>query len=205
MKYDQLADAKTLENVTKNLTNKEYEVFVVDTKQEALEKIKTLIPAAASVMNGASVTLEQIGFVEYLKSGAHDWNNLHLEILAEKDRAKASHLRKLATLSDYYLGSVHAMAENGEFIIASNTGSQLPHIVFNSPNLIFVIGTQKIVPDLNEAMKRLEEYVLPLEDKHMKEKYGAGSMISKVVLFKQENAYMGRKVRIILVKEKLGF
>jgi hypothetical protein len=114
-------------------------------------------------------------------------------------------LRKQAVLSDYYLGSVHALAETGEFIIASNSGSQLPHIVFTSPNLIFVVGTQKIVPTLADAMKRLEEHVIPLEDKHMMVAYGAHTMDSKIVIFKHENPMMGRKVRMILVNEKLGF
>lgn len=205
MRYTALADPKTVELVTKNLIDRGYEVINVKDRVEALEKIKSIIPAGASVINGSSVTLEEIGFVEYLKSGKHGWKNLHGEILAESDRTKQSILRKQATLSDYYLGSVHGLAENGEFVIASNTGSQLPHIVFNSANLIFVVGAQKIVPTLDDALKRIEEYVYPLEDKHMKDKYGVGSMVSKIVIFKHENPFLGRKIRFILVNEKLGF
>ena len=156
-------------------------------------------------MNGSSVTLEQIGFVDYLKSGTHPWNNLHTGILAEKDPAKQGELRKQAVLSDYYLGSVHALSETGEFIIASNSGSQLPHIVFTSPNIIFVVSTQKIVPSLADGIKRLEEYVVPLEDKHMQELYGVGTAISKMVIFKREKPGSGRTVKMILVEEKLGF
>ena len=97
------------------------------------------------------------------------------------------------------------MTEIGEFIIASNTGSQLPHIVFTSPNLIFVVSTKKIVPTFSEAIKRLEDYVVPLEDKHMMEKYGVGTTANKIVVFKGENPKLGRKVRMILVEENLGF
>ena len=89
--------------------------------------------------------------------------------------------------------------------IASNTGSQLPHIVFTSPNLIFVVSTKKIVPTLADAMNRLMEYVVPLEDKHMKEKYGVGTTPNKIVTFNGENPMLGRKVRMILVDEDLGF
>ncbi len=173
----------TLERVTAALSGNGVEAIVVESGIQALEKIKELIPAGATVMNGASITLEQIGFVEYLKSGNHGWKNLHAAIVAEQDPTKQAALRKQTTLSDYYLGSVHALSETGEFVIGSNSGSQLPHIVFSSPNLIFVVGIQKIVPTLSEAMKRLEEYVVPLENKHMQEKYGVNTMLAKIVIF----------------------
>jgi L-lactate utilization protein LutC len=205
MEYNTLATKEVAQKVMEMLGTRNVEAFLVENGQEALEKIKELIPKGASVMNGASVTLEQIGFVDYLKEGTHGWNNLHEAILVEKDLAKQAVLRKQAVLSDYYLGSVHALAETGEFVIASNTGSQLPHIVFTSPNLIFVVSTKKIVPTLAEAIKRLEVHVLPLEDKHMQEKYGFGTAENKVVIFKNENKMMGRKVRMILVNEDLGF
>ena len=156
-------------------------------------------------MNGSSVTLEQIGFVDYLKFGTHGWNNLHEGIVAEQAPVKQSALRKQAVLSDYYLGSIQALTEDGEFIVASNTGSQLPHIVFTSPNLIFVVSTKKIVPTFSEAMKRLEDYIIPLEEKHMIEKYGVGTAANKIIFFKGENPKLGRKVRMILVEENLGF
>ena len=205
MNYELIPPKEIVEKTAAALKERDVETLVVDTKEQALEKIKEFIPKGASVMNGSSTTLEQIGFVDYLKSGAHGWNNLHEAILAEKDPVKQSELRKQATLSDYYLGSVNALAQTGEFIVASNSGSQLPHIVFTSLNLIFVVGTQKIVPTLADAMRRLEDYVVPLEDQHMKKLYGIGTILSKIVIFKHENPMMGRKVKMILVQEKLGF
>ncbi len=205
MDYETLAGRETIEKTAAALRERNVEALIVDTKEQALEKIKELIPEGASVMNGSSVTLEQIGFVEYLKTGKHGWDNLHEEILAEKDLAKQALLRKQSVLSDYYLGSVHAVAQTGEFVIASNSGSQLPHIVFTSPNLIFVVGTQKLMPDLGTALLRVRGYVLPLEDKRMKEAGMKGSAISKLLIFNREPAFMGRTVHIIFVNEKLGF
>ena len=140
-----------------------------------------------------------------MKSGNHGWKNLHKEVLAEKDPAKQAILRKQAALSDYYLGSVHAVAETGQLVIASNSGSQLPHIVFTSPNLVFVVGMQKLAPNLDVALSRVREYVLPLEDKRMKDVGMGGSAISKLLIFEQEPVFMGRKVHVIFVNEKLGF
>jgi len=114
-------------------------------------------------------------------------------------------LRRQSVLSDYYLGSVHAVAQTGQLVIASNSGSQLPHIVFTSPNLIFVVGLQKLTPSLDAALSRVREYVLPLEDKRMKDVGMGGSAISKLLIFEREQAFMKRKVNIIFIKEKLGF
>jgi hypothetical protein len=205
MDYSQLAAQEAIEKTVEALKGKDYEVHVVESGAEALSKIKELIPQGASVMNGSSVTLETIGFVDHLKEGKHGWNNLHAGIVAEKDGAKQAQLRREALLSEYYLGSVHALMEDGEFIVASNTASQLSHVVFSSPNLIFVVGAQKIVPDVAEGMKRLREYVIPLEDQHMQQKYNVHTALNKEVIFHGESPLNKRKIRFILVNEKLGF
>lgn len=205
MQYNQLASNESIQATIVELARHNVEATVVDTKADALAKIKELIPAGMSVMNGSSTTLIEIGFMDYLKEGKHGWNNLHEAILAESDPAKQGQLRKESSLSDYYLGSVHALSETGEFVVASNTGSQLPHIVFTSPNLLFVVGAQKIVPTLSEAMKRLEEYVVPLESERSKKAYGVPTTLNKIVIFKGESPMMGRKVKLIIVKESLGF
>lgn len=205
MTYDTLATKEAMQRAMDALAARGVEAIVVQDRAAALAQVRALIPPGASVMNGSSRTLEEIGFVDYLKSGAHGWKNLHEEILAEKDAAKQAILRKQAVLSDYYLGSVHALAETGEMVIASNSGSQLPHIVFTSPNLIFVVGAQKITPDLNAALARVREYVLPLEDKRMKDAGYGGSAISKLLIFEREPAFLGRKVQVMFVHEKLGF
>src|SRR5579872_4290872 len=146
MNYETLATADAVAKTIAALKEHGMEGEYLQTRADALNRIKELIPAGASVMNGSSRTLVEIGYVDYLKSGTHPWNNLHAAILAEKDSAKQAQLRKQAVLSDFYLGSVHGLSETGEAVIASNTGSQLPHIVFTSPNIIFVVGAQKITP-----------------------------------------------------------
>lgn len=205
MDYTTLATEETLAKVTEALKARNFEPIVVATKEEALAKIKELIPQGASVMNGSSTTLQQIGFVDYLKGGAHGWNNLHAGILAETDPQKQQKLRREALLADYYLGSVHAMSEAGELVIASNSGSQLPHIVFSSPQVLFVVSTKKIAPTLADAEQRLHTHVIPLEDARMKSVNMGGTKLNKLFYFFGEPTYTGRKIRVILVKEDLGF
>lgn len=205
MDYTRIPDEQIIADTVSALQERNFNPIHVNTREEALAKIQELIPAGASVMNGSSRTLEQIGFVEYLKSGQHGWNNLHEEILKEQDPEKQKELRKHAVLSDYYLGSVHALARSGELVIASNSGSQLPHIVFTSPHVIFVVGVQKIVDSLDEARARLQEYVVPLENENSMQKWGGPTMLAKEVILHRENPMWGRTVHVILVHEVLGF
>ncbi|MEK7552282.1 MAG: LUD domain-containing protein [Patescibacteria group bacterium] len=204
-KYEKLADQKVITKTIEALKKKGLLAETVATKAEALARIKELIPKGASVMNGSSRTLEEIGFVDFLKAGKHGWNNLHEAVLKEKDPVKQAKLRKESVLSDFYLGSAHAVAQTGEIVIASNSGSQLPHLVFTSPNLILVVGTQKIASNLEKAITRLEDYVFPLEDARAKGLGWGGSFISKLLIINREFAQMGRKFHIILVSEKLGY
>ena len=205
MTHDTLAVNKSIEKTIGSLKERGHLPELVESRDAALSRIKELIPAGASVMNGSSRTLEEVGFIEYLKQEEHGWNNLHKGILAEKDPTKQAELRKQSVLSDYYLGSAHAITETGEIIVASNSGSQLPHLAFTSQNLILVVGTQKIVPTLDAAMRRLEEYVYPLEDARMREVGMGGSYVSKILVINKEQPFMGRKSHIIFVNEKLGF
>ncbi len=205
MNYETLASVQAVSKTIDALSQRGISAVLVQNREQALEKVKELIPAHSSVMNGSSRTLEEIGFVDYLQSGDHGWKNLHQEILAEKDPVKKAILRTQAVVSDYYIGSVHAISETGEFVIASNSGSQLPHIAFTSPNLIFVVGAQKLVPNLDAALMRVRDYVLPLEDTRMKDAGMGGSAISKLLIFEREPTFMKRSVHIVFVNEKLGF
>ncbi len=205
MEYTTLASEETVEKTMRALEKRGFRAKSVESGKDALEYINSTIPSGASVMNGSSVTLEEIGFVDHLKTGGHDWNNLHAAILTESDKEKRAQLRTYSVVSDYYLGSVHAITEDGEMVIASNTGSQQPHLVFTSPNLILVVSTKKIVPTLSDAFERLEKHVVPLEDDHMKKLYGFGTMRNKTLILHGESPMMKRTATVVLVNENLGF
>ena len=73
-------------------------------------------------------------------------------------------IRKLGGAPDYAAGSVHAVTEDGQVLIASNTGSQLGPYASGAGKVIWVVGAQKIVRDLNEGLRRIQEYTYPLEE-----------------------------------------
>lgn len=203
MNYSDLADQATIEKTLNGLKSRNVQAEFVQTAAEAVEAIKKLIPAGASVMTGSSTTLNQIGFTDLLKDGQHPWNNLKNAIVAETDAAKQGELRRQSSLAQYFLGSVHAVTSEGELLIASATGSQLGPYAFTADNVIWVVGAQKIVPTLDEAFKRVREYVFPLEDARMKATGAPGSVFGKWLIFERE--VMPRKIHLILVNEVLGF
>ncbi len=205
MGFDQLASAEVVQKTVEAVRARGVAAEAVDTKEQALARIMALIPPGAVVMTGGSLTLTQIGLDDVLISGKHPWRNFKNDLLAEKDPAKQSALRLQSTLVEYYLGGVNAISENGELVWASATGSQLPAFAFTSKNVIWVAGTQKIAPSLNEAMRRIREYVLPREDQRQRNLGNKnGSFIGRILIFERESAFLHRNLRLILVNEMVG-
>ena len=201
--WTQLADAQTLENTRAALERRGIHTELVDTRAEALERLTGMIPSGAEVMTGASRTLDEIGFTERLKLGQHGWKNLKAEILSEKDPQKQMELRKDSIFSEYFVGSVQAVTEDGEVVAASASGSQLAAYAFGARNIVWVVGTQKVVKGLDEAIKRVKERAFPLENERMKGLGYPGSMIGKILLF--ERVSLMQKANLIFVKDPLGF
>lgn len=204
MKYDSLASKDVIKRTMDALKARNINVELVDTKEDALGKIKKLIPLGKEVMTGNSTTLDQIGFTELLKSGKHPWKNLKGLILSEKDPARQMELRKKSAISEYFLASVNAVTENGEILKTNGTGSSITSEAYSSDNIIWIVGTQKIVPTLEEGFKRIREYCFPLEDKRMKSIGYQGTTIGKILVFERE-INENRKINLIFVNEKLGF
>lgn len=205
MEYTTLASKDVLDKTQAALEANGFRTMIAATKEEALAHVKSEIPQGASVMNGSSTTLNQIGFVDYLKSGEHGWHNTHEAILAETDPQKKAELRKSAINAEYYLGSAHAITEDGKIVVVSASGSQLPHLAFTSQHIVLVVSTHKIVTDLNAAFDRIEKHIIPLEDERMKSTGAAGTLWAKTLILNKEPAFMGRTFTVIFVEEVLGF
>lgn len=204
MNYTTLPSKETIQRTLAALNAHKITGHFVESKEEALELLKSLIPASADLMTGASATLEQIGFTALLKSGQHQWKNLKDEILKETDALKQAELRKRSILATYYVGSAHAVTETGEVLAASATGSQIAPYAYASDNVIWVMGAHKIVPTVNDGIRRIREYTYPLEDKRMKSVGYPGSVIGMILIFERPTL-PNRTVNLILVNQVLGF
>jgi hypothetical protein len=123
------------------------------------------------------------------------------ERLAKEGKSKES--RRLGAAPDYIVGSVHAVTEDGQAVISSATGSQLAGYASGAEHVIWVVGAQKIVPTLEEAFKRIQEYTFPLEDARARKAYGMGSGINKILIVARE--FKPKRISMVIVKEVLGF
>jgi hypothetical protein len=203
MDWNKMPDGLTIEKTIVGLRERNFNPTLVATRGEALEKLKLVIPAGAEVMTGSSTTLEEIGFIDFLINGKHPWRNWKDRILAEKDPEKQMDLRRASTTAEYFIGSVQAIAETGEVLGVDASGSRQGGYVFGAKNVIWVVGVNKIVPNLDMAFQRLREHVVPLEDARMKRTGAPGTFLGKMVVYEREG--QPHRISTILVKEKLGF
>src|SRR5437773_2531554 len=116
---------------------------------------------------------------------------------------QADEIRRLTSAPDVMLGSVHAVTEGGSLLTASFSGSQLGPYVSGAGRLILVVGTQKIVSDLEEGLRRINEYVFPLEDARAQAAYGVHSGVNKVLIINRE--LVSGRITVVFVDEVLGF
>jgi hypothetical protein len=177
-------------------------VLVAENGEEAKRLFFELVPDGAEVFLGASVTLEKLGIKEVIdQSGRFD--AIRPKMFAMNRETQGREIRKLGGAPDYAAGSVHAVTEDGHVLIASNTGSQLGAYASSAGKVIWVVGAQKLVKDLNEGLRRVNEYVLPLEEIHMQELYKVSTAVSKLLIVNRE--LRPDRITMIIVKEEIGF
>ena len=200
---DEQANEETIEETVENLEANGFDVAVVDSADEALETLQSHIPAGASVMNGHSTTLEEVGFAEYLTEGDHEWESLPDEIWSIDDDAERQAARRESQTADYFLGGINAISQTGELVAADRSGSRIGAYPFAASNVVIVSGVNKIVPTLEDALDRLESVAYPLENERAKEAYGVDSAIAKQLIFRQE-LEEGRTT-VVLVRDRFGY
>jgi hypothetical protein len=198
------ADDATIERTADALRAKGYAVHVVEDHESAKDLLVSLVPDGAEVGEGASKTLDQLGVTAELEeSGRFDAVRPRTRSMDRNDPAAMREARKVGVAPDYWLNSVHAVTEDGRLVIASNTGSQLGAIAFGAGQVIFAIGSQKIVRNLDEAMARIESHVLPLESQRMQGLHGIDSSIRKILIVNEE--FRAGRFTVVLIKEPIGF
>lgn len=177
-------------------------VFVPD-RAAALASVLGMLPEGALVAHGTSATLNEIGLVDALKSAGPRLRYGNPEWAAEPDMARRLRLRaKITAESDVFLGSVQTICETGEVVAADASGSRQAGYIFGPPKVIWVAGINKLVPTLEDGLRRLHEVALPQEDARVKRAGQPGSFVGKLVIYERERP--GR-IRLILVGEPLGF
>ena len=191
-RVDRVADALGRHNI---------EAIVVGTGAEARERVLGMLPEGAEVHWGTSRTLEEIGLTpELLAEGRYD--AIRPRYLQMDRATQAREIRKLAAAPDFMLGSVQAITDDGALVLVSYSGSQIGPYANGAGRVILVVGSQKIVADLDEGLRRAREHVLPYEDASLRKRIGVPTKLAKLlVIF--EDASPGR-VTVVLVREPVG-
>lgn len=200
--FNTLASEAQIERTVKSLEANNIHALVAENGAEARQKLLALLPATAEVFTSSSMTLNTLGIPEEIdQSGRYASVRAKLSQLDPATQSREA--QQLGATPEYMLGSVHAVTETGSVIIASMTGSQLAGYVSGAAHVIWVVGTQKIVPTLEAGLQRVAIYTLPLEDARALKAYGVHSHINKLLIIHKE--FLPGRVTLILVKENLGF
>jgi hypothetical protein len=184
------------------LEGRNFTVQIVDDLAQAKQAVLERIPKGADVFTATSVTLNEAGLTEELNDSGH-YNSARKRFTPLMQAGKILEAKQIGSASDYAVGSVHAITHDGQVLIATATGSQLPNFVYGANHVIWVVGAQKIVTDLNEAIDRIETHALPLENERAKKAYGQGSDIRKLLIYRNDRN--PDRVTIILVKQAVGY
>jgi len=154
-------------------------------------------------MTMTSVTLDALGISKEINESGN-YNPVRDKLYSMNRETQKKEMKTLGSSPEYVIGSVHAVTEDGKIMVVSATGSQLPAYVYGSNNVIFVVGTQKIVENIDQGMKRIYEHTLPLESERAKKAYGVpGSFVSKILIINKE--IDPNRINLIFVPEAIGF
>jgi len=196
------ADQVRVERAAGALEANGIEVIRATDAAEAKRIVLDLIPDGSQVYHGASESLEKSGIIHELEtSGRYD--AVRPRIWSMDRATQADEIRRLTSSPDVMLGSVHAVTETGSLLTASMGGSQLGPYVSGAGKVILVVGTQKIVTDLEEGLRRIDEHSFPLEDARAQAAYGVHSAVNKVLIINRE--ITPGRITVVFVDEVLGF
>jgi hypothetical protein len=195
------ASVADVDSLAANLRERNFEVVIVDSAAEVKGAVMQRIPEGAEVHSGKSKTLEDSGvFKELMESDRYDFIRRRT---MKMDRAtQGDEIRKLSAAPDVMLGSVQAVTRAGQLVVTSASGSQIGPYASGAGKLILVVGSQKIVPDLDTAFRRIQEYVFPWEDARLREQMGIGTAIARTLIIERD--FRPGRTTIILVKEPIG-
>ena len=190
-----------LQQVVSRLRERNIEAVVVDTGDDARKLVLERLPQGAEVHSGKSKTLQEAGILDLIQE-PNRYDALRPRYLKMDRQTQGREIRKLIAAPDYMLGSVNAVTEEGILVAASATASQLGPYAATAGKVIFVVGSQKIVPDLEAALRRIRDYVLPWEDAQVRQMIPTGSFVGKTLIVERE--WIAGRMAVILVRKPSG-
>ncbi len=199
--FEAPAPEETIQRVAEKIRERNIEAVIVDDGMAARRLVLERLPQGAEVHSGKSKTLQDAGILDVIQD-PDQYNALRPRYLKMDRQTQAREIRKLIAGPDFMLGSVNAVTESGILVIASATASQLGPYASTAGKVILVVGSQKIVPDLETALRRIREYALPWEDAQVRKTVPAGSFVGKILIVERE--WVAERMTVILVRKPIG-
>jgi L-lactate utilization protein LutB len=152
------------EKVVKALEKNNFQAYYVPNSAAAIEKVISLIPAAATVGVGGSATLKDIGIPQKLEKDGHEVYDHNKPGLTMEESMS---LRRKELLCDVFISGTNAITMDGQLVNTDGSGNRVAAMSFGPKKVIVVVGVNKIVSDLDAAMERIEMYAAPINNKRL--------------------------------------
>lgn len=149
---------KRIERTMRALEENQMGAYFVARKEQVVPKVQELLHAGDRVAAGGSMSLLESGVQEHLKCGRYDFLDRSTPGLS-KDEIRRIQLESFG--ADAYLCSVNAVTEKGELYLVDGNGNRTAAVIFGPTRVILVVGVNKIVSDLESAVRRVKETAAP--------------------------------------------
>ena len=151
---------RTMENLEKN----NIESYFVEDNSALIEKISEFLKEGDTVSVGGSMTLFETGVIEFLRNGKFNFLDRYEQGLNGNDIKDI--FRKTFSADAYFVSS-NAVTEKGELYNVDGTGNRVAAMIYGPDNVIVIVGVNKIVRDVQEAIERNKEYAAPANAKRL--------------------------------------
>lgn len=211
MNNKKIAYENLAENLIEKFNQRGIESYYVDNKEEALDMVKRLLTPGSTVSYGGSETLYEIGLIQYLRES--DYQLYDRDMAGSPEEKKE--ITKKAFLADYYLMSSNAITLDGELVNIDGNGNRVASLIYGPENVIIVAGMNKIAPDVETAVKRVQNVASPANTVRLGLKTPCAELgrcasclstdciCCQVVVTRKSR--IPNRIKVILVGEELGY
>ncbi len=153
-----------LSTLMRTLEKNNIEAFYAEDKKEALHKVECLLPEGGTVTHGGSVTLSQCGIIELLKQGKYNYLDRNVPGLS---REQVEEIYRKTFGADVYITSANAVTMDGVLYNVDGNSNRVASILYGPKEVIFVVGRNKIVDTLDQAVERVRSVAAPKNAKRL--------------------------------------
>ena len=199
---------RTIEALKKNNMNGYY----AKNRDEVIKLIEDIVAEGSKVAVGGSETLSELGVLEYLRSGRYDFLDRYKAGLTPEE---VTNIFKQSFLADAYLSGCNAITENGELYNVDGNGNRVAAMLYGPDKVIVICGVNKIVKDVDEAIKRNRAISAPMNAKRLKRKTPCAKVgycmdcnsperiCNEYTLIKKQRS--AERMHVIFLNENLGY